>query len=90
MLLLAAMNAFGPDELEGILPLPKWQRNCARQRVSTQRLIQLLRNEVWGYAVEEIAAVDEPSDFVNVQTPDTKSPELPLAPVPPLVFARTG
>lgn len=90
MLLLAAMNAFGPDELEGILPLPKWQRNCARQRISTQRLIQLLRNEVWGYAVEEIAAVDEPSDFVNVQTPDTKSPELPLAPVPPLVFARTG
>lgn len=90
MLRLAAMNAFGPEEVESLLPLPKWQRRGTRSRLSTPRLVQLLRHEIWGHALDAIATAAEPGDFVNTQTPDTKSPELILAPEPPLGYARTG
>ncbi len=90
MLLLAAMNAFGPDAVDGILPLPKWQQGCARHRVTTQRLIQQLRQEVWGHALDQIAAPDGWDDFVTPDAPDTKSPDLILAPAPPLAYVRTG
>jgi len=90
MLLLAAMNAFGLDAVDGILPLPKWQQGCARHRVTTQRLIQQLRQEVWGHALDQIAAPDGWDDFVTPDAPDTKSPDLILAPAPPLAYVRTG
>ena len=90
MLLTAAMIAFGSDEIRELLPLPKWQRNGARSRLSTQRLIQMLRYEIWGQALEEIASDGETTDFVTDAMPDTKSPELILAPAPPIAYARTG
>jgi len=90
MLLLAAMNAYGIDQVDGGPPLPKWQQKADRRRLSTQRLVQLLREEVWGHAIDAITAGSAPGDFVNHETPDTKSPELILAPEAPLAYARTG
>lgn len=90
MLLLAATNAWAPEESDGILPVPRWQRGCARHRMSTQRLIQQLRHEVWSYAIDQIPTADGSDDFVNPETDDTKSPEMILAPVPPVGYARTG
>ncbi len=89
-LLLAAMQVYGRERIDQVLPLPKWQQAGARGRPSTQRLIQLLRHEVWGLALQEIANAEERTDFVNEQPSDTKSPELILAPQPPLAYARTG
>jgi len=88
-LLIGAMIAYGPEGLDKVLPLPKWQDQGARCRLSTHRLVQLLRHEVWGLALEDIAA-DRSTDFVINPMPDTKSPELILAPVPPVAYARTG
>jgi DDE superfamily endonuclease len=44
MLLLAASRVLDSD----LLPLPKWRTGHKPERVSTQRLIQNLRFEVWG------------------------------------------
>jgi hypothetical protein len=90
MLLLAAMNAYGLEQVEEVLPLPKWQRSAAQCRLSTQRLIQIVRQEVWGHAMDTLTAEDAPGHFVNADSADTKSPELILAPEPPLGYARTG
>lgn len=90
MLLLAAMSTYDTEGLEYLLPLPKWQRHAADRRLSTQRLVQLLRQEVWGHALDTITAQDVPSDFANIETLDTKSPDLILAPHVPLAYARTG
>lgn len=90
LLLLAAMNAFGPDEVNDLLPLPKWRKSGAQCRLSTQRLVQMLRHEVWGRALEEIASDGQTQDFVTDPMPVTKSPELILAPAPPIAYARTG
>lgn len=90
MLLLAAMNAFGPDAVDGLLPIPKWQRGCTRGRITTQQLVQHLRQEVWGHAVNQISAIGECDGFVTPEGSDTKSPEHPLAQLPPLALARSG
>ncbi len=90
MLVLAAMNAFGPEAVDTGLPVPKWQQRCARDRITTQRLVQLLRQEVWGNAIDQIATNTECDDFVTGKLPDTKSPDMILAPAPPLAYVRTG
>ena len=90
MLLLAALNACDPKRIDDLLPLPKWRQGGARCRLSTQRLVQLLRHEVWGLALKEVAAADRTTDFVTDATPDTKSPDLILASLPPVAYARTG
>ncbi|MBI5864215.1 MAG: transposase [Planctomycetes bacterium] len=96
-LLLAAMNVLDPQQLDQLIPLPKWQPRGARGRLSTQRLIQWLRQEVWGQAFQEItsdnsaiAARDDETDFLNAPPADTKSPEPLLAALPPIAYARTG
>jgi hypothetical protein len=89
MLLLASMTR-RPDELDSLLPPPKWQRRAAKSRLSTPQLIQALRYEVWGSALEEVTRPDRPIDFATATPTDTKSPERLIAPVPPIAFARTG
>jgi hypothetical protein len=90
MLLLAAMIASDADALHALLPLPKWYKEGAYCRLSTQRLVQMLRCEIWARALEEIAADAPATDFVTDPMPNTKSPETILAPVPPIAYARTG
>ncbi len=90
ILLLAATNVFGPDAVDGLLPVPKWQHGCTRNRITTQQLVQHLRQEVWGYAIDQITTPNEWDDFVTPEGADTKSPDCIPAPVPPLAYARSG
>jgi len=54
MLLLAAARAFGKDAERPMLPPPKWQANHPKPRLSTQDLVQQLRNEVWAFGLERL------------------------------------
>lgn len=88
MLLLAAESAFGSDAVSEALPRPKWQHRLLRQRLSTEKLIQLLRNEVWAYALDQLAA--NSSDFATPPLTDTKSPKLQLPLANALLYANAG
>jgi hypothetical protein len=90
ILLLAAIRAFGPEAIDSLPPLPKWQQKSVRHRLSAQRLIQQLRYEVWGYALDQIATVEERNDFVIPERPDTKWSGTILAAEPPVAYARSG
>jgi hypothetical protein len=61
MLLLAAHQTFRGTNHPNTLPLPKWRRLENIQRLSTQRLINHLRAELWGKAM----GVDNFSGFLN-------------------------
>lgn len=50
-LLLAARRAFGDARLPDAVPPPKWRRR-AKPRTTTQDLLQQLRNELWGDALQ--------------------------------------
>lgn len=52
LLLLAARQAFGDSPLPDAIPAPKWRRNRYKPRASTQDLLQQLRNELWGDALQ--------------------------------------
>lgn len=80
MLLLAAEKTFTPDhECHLILPKPKWRKQQAAQRASTQQIINHLRTELWGQSMR----MDNFSGFVdnmpNDQKPDFFKPHLPSA-----------
>jgi len=51
MLLLSAAKVFGVNGRAGDLPEPAWRKNEKKKRASTQDLIRLLRNEVWGRCI---------------------------------------
>ena len=71
-----------------MIPVPKWQTKSANPRVSTQKLLQVLRSEIWAYAIERLAS--DSSDFVTAAESSTKSPEseFPLETV--VILARAG
>lgn len=52
LLLLAARQAFGDAPLPDAIPPPKWRRNRPKPRATTQDLLQHLRNELWGDALQ--------------------------------------
>jgi len=68
MLLMAAAEAFGVNGKPLVLPAPKWRRNHEKPRPSTQDLIQLLRWELWGTALDTMHF----SGFNNAQPSDGK------------------
>ena len=88
MLLLAAARAYGLDATEGTLPPPKWQSRANKQRISTQKLIQQLRSEVWSYALEQLKA--NSNDFVAQTETTTKCPELQLPLYSTVLYTSTG
>jgi len=88
MLLLAAARAWGLDATEGILPPPKWRSRANKQRISTQKLIQQLRSEVWSYALEQLKA--NSNDFVAQPEVNTKWQELQLPLYSTVLYASTG
>jgi hypothetical protein len=52
LLLLAARQAFGDGPMPDAVPPPKWRRHCSKPRASTQDLLQRLRQELWGDALQ--------------------------------------
>ena len=75
LLLLAAAQSHHAD----ILPLPKWRRPRAPERVSTQRLIQNLRFEVWGRGLGVSNFSDFSSSASSTQNPEKLLQALPSA-----------
>lgn len=75
LLLTAAHSAFTPTS-PGLLPQPKWAASSTR-RLSTQRLLQQLRAEVWGRGL----GLEDFSPFASHTHPDTKAQKcsFPLA-----------
>jgi len=87
-LLLASLRVYGINERGPVIPIPKWQKANALSRISTQKLLQKLRSEIWAYAIERLEV--DSSDFVINQANNTKSQEseFPLESV--ALFARAG
>ena len=87
-LLLAALRVYGLDAQGPAIPLPKWQANKATQRVSSQKLLQGLRSEIWADVMTRFDK--DPNDFVAADEPTTKSQESEVPLVPAVIFARAG
>ena len=87
-LLLAALRVYGINERGPVIPVPKWQEKNVNPRVSTQKLLQVLRSETWAYAIERLDR--DSSDFVTAAEPTTKSQESEIPLEAAVVFARAG
>ena len=88
ILLLAAARVYGTQTPRGRLPLPKWQKKSADQRLSAQELVRQLRSEVWSYAFDELRL--NSNDFVIDLPASRKGPELSLPAVSSLLYASAG
>ena len=88
MLLLAAARAYGLDAPQGTLPPPKWRNQATKRRISTQKLIQQLRSEVWSYALEQLKG--DSNGFVSQTEANTKCHELKLPLYSTVLYASTG
>jgi hypothetical protein len=95
-LLLAALRVYGVNEQGPAIPVPKWQAKNTNQRVSTQKLLQVLRSEIWAYAIERLNshAIErlnkDSTDFVTAAEPTTKSQESEIPLESAVIFARVG
>ena len=87
-LLLAALRVYGVNARGPVIPVPKWQAGRASPRVSTQKLLQVLRSEVWAYATERLEIGS--CDFVPAAKQHTKSQESERPLETALLFARAG
>lgn len=87
-LLLAALRVYGTNEEGPAIPVPKWQAKNANQRVSAQRLLQVLRSEIWAHAIERLD--NDSSDLATTAEPTTKSQESELPLESAVIFARAG
>jgi len=67
-LLLAGLRAYGNRPSIELLPRPKWRTQSPPPRISTARLINLLRQELWGQAIDSGF-----SDFARRAPADPKS-----------------
>jgi len=68
-MLLAAARTYGIDGSPKELPPPKWRRNGAKQRTTTNDLINQMRAELWGRAL----GLGNLSDFVTTNHEQMKS-----------------
>lgn len=87
-LLLAALRVWGLDEHGPVVPVPKWQARDAPSRDSTQRLLQLLRSELWAYAFER--PEPDSSDFASPPQANTKPQEFDFPLEAAVLSARAG
>ena len=87
-LLMAALRSYGVNEQPSAIPVPKWQTDQTNPRLSTQRLLQILRSEVWAHALELL----EPHSggFASTAETVTKPPESQFPLEAAVLFARTG
>lgn len=61
MLLIASMKAYGHNAKPGVIPEAKWRDPDAKQRPSTEDLVNELRRELWAMAIRP----DILTDFMN-------------------------
>ena len=87
-LLMAAMRVYGFDEKGPVIPAPKWQKNTDTPRISTQRLLQIYRSEVWKHAFERSDL--NSCDFEREEDLKTKSQESTMPLAAAVIYARAG
>jgi len=79
MMLIAAYQTFGSMGIPATLPPPKWRKKEKPHRASTQKIINLLRAELWGKALNAANF----SGFMNSKYPNLNhqklKPHLPSA-----------
>ena len=88
MLLLAGAQAFGTDPTADAVPAPKWRRRQVKPRLSARDLIQHLREELWGDALNDIQAHSR--HFASGAASDTKCPEFASALPAAVRYAAAG
>ena len=86
LLLLAAVQTFGPTGSPHTLPPPAWRRHERPQRAATVQLINHLRWELWGQA---IASAGLPH-FRHPQPATHKCPKPKPTPATSLFYSLTG
>ncbi len=85
---MAALRVYGINERGPVIPIPKWQKDNTFGRVSTQKLLQKLRSEIWAYAIERLEG--DSDDFVIDPATNTKSQESEFPLELAAIFARAG
>jgi hypothetical protein len=88
MLLLAGVRTFGTEATQGTLPPPKWRAKRAKERITTQDLIQQLRYELWAYAMDLFG--DDSDRFTTMSKPTQKPSESPWPLSPAVLYAQAG
>lgn len=91
MLLLAALQAYGPRRTDAYLPAPKWRKQESR-RPSTLDILALLREELMEQAIEGFNSPVRPPKLTDRTTADISAasePQTtrPVSPADPLVAA---
>ena len=70
LLILAGLRAFGHDQVEPVIPLPKWRKPEKIRRVTTNQLRNSLRYNLWSHPMTTVP--DHFSGFINNSQHDTK------------------
>jgi hypothetical protein len=73
MLLLAGEQAFGLGPASTGWPAPKWRARQPKPRLTTRDLIDQLREELWGQALNRLET--DSGHFASAVPPDAKCPE---------------
>jgi len=76
LLLVAAAKVYGPTDQPGAIPLPKWRKADPPASLSTNRLINQLRYELWADSIDS----DHFSGFCSQTTSDQSAQKF----IPPL------
>ncbi len=76
LLLLASLQAYGPEGQPQGIRLPKWRRSKPPQRATTSRLINQLRLELWADAIQQKNFRDFPQAASPEQKPHKMVPDL--------------
>ncbi len=75
LLLLAAHDAYGHDQLPPSVPLPKWRRGEPPLRATTGLLLSQLRVELWSHCLRR----ESLSHFTSTSAPDQNPDKLNLS-----------
>lgn len=87
MLLLAAVDTFGVDAVEGLMPPAKWRHAPSDpSKVSPQRLIDELRKEAWSDALDRLIG----EGFAIETPPVANGPELAWSLPSAVLYGATG
>jgi hypothetical protein len=73
LLVLAGFRAFGHDQAEPVIPLPKWRKPEKIRRVTTNQLRNSVRYDLWNHPLTTLP--DHFSGFVNNSKQQAKSPK---------------
>jgi hypothetical protein len=94
MLLLAGVQTFGLTTAQTVSVLPKWRAGRPGSQPCTQDLLQRLRGEIWGDALDALSRAEATAGtfghFVSTGPPDTKPEKIAMPLSSAILHCRTG